>query len=146
MRACKRSCRPALCLDEAIRSARDAEAALELRRCRIINIKVGRVGGFTEAIAVHDVARRAGCRSGAAACWSRASAGPTMWRSPRCANFRLPGDVSASKRYWKEDIIEPEVTVSPRGTIAVSDQAGRGYALRKDLIEKLTVRKEELRG
>jgi O-succinylbenzoate synthase len=61
-------------------------------------------------------------------------------------NFKLPGDVSASKRYWKEDIIEPEVEVSPQGTIAVSDKSGRGYELRKDLIEKLTVRKEMLKG
>jgi O-succinylbenzoate synthase len=61
-------------------------------------------------------------------------------------NFKLPGDVSASKRYWKEDIIEPEVEVSPSGTITVSDQPGRGYDLRRDLIEKLTVRKEMLRA
>ena len=57
-------------------------------------------------------------------------------------NFRLPGDVSASKRYWKEDIIEPEVTVSAKGFISVSFKPGRGYELRPDLIEKLTVRKE----
>jgi O-succinylbenzoate synthase len=61
-------------------------------------------------------------------------------------NFTLPGDVSASKRSWKEDIIEPEVEVSRQGTIAISDQRGRGYELRKDLIEKLTVRKEELKN
>jgi O-succinylbenzoate synthase len=61
-------------------------------------------------------------------------------------NFKLPGDVSASKRYWKEDIIEPEVEVSPSGTITVSDKPGRGYDLRRDLIEKLTVRKEMLRA
>ena len=59
-------------------------------------------------------------------------------------NFKLPGDVSASKRYWKEDIIEPEVEVSPQGTIAVSDKPGRGYELRHDLIEKLTVRRETI--
>jgi O-succinylbenzoate synthase len=60
-------------------------------------------------------------------------------------NFSLPGDVSASKRYWKEDIIEPEVEVSSEGTIAISNEAGTGYRVREDLIEKLTVRKEELR-
>jgi O-succinylbenzoate synthase len=59
-------------------------------------------------------------------------------------NFRLPGDVSASKRYWKEDIIEPEVEVSPTGTISISDESGTGYRVREDLIEKLTVRKETL--
>ena len=59
-------------------------------------------------------------------------------------NFRLPGDVSASKRYWKEDIIEPEVQVSSQGLISVSDEPGRGYAVREDLIEKFTVRKETI--
>jgi o-succinylbenzoate synthase len=61
------------------------------------------------------------------------------------SNFKLPGDVSASKRYWKEDIIEPEVKVSLQGKINVSDKPGRGYDLRKELIEELTVRKEVLR-
>ncbi len=62
------------------------------------------------------------------------------------SNFRLPGDVSASQRYWKEDIIEPEVQVSTRGTITVSDAPGTGYRVKEDLIEKLTVRKQELRA
>jgi O-succinylbenzoate synthase len=61
-------------------------------------------------------------------------------------NFSLPGDVSASKRYWKEDIIEPEVEVSPQGLIPIGDAPGTGYRIKPDLIEKLTVRKETLRG
>jgi O-succinylbenzoate synthase len=61
-------------------------------------------------------------------------------------NFRLPGDVSASKRYWKEDIIDPEVEVSPEGMIAVRDEPGTGYNVREDLIEKLTVRKKTIRA
>jgi O-succinylbenzoate synthase len=61
-------------------------------------------------------------------------------------NFRLPGDVSASKRYWVEDIVEPEIQVSPRGTIAVQDTPGTAYEIKKDLIEKLTVRMETIRG
>jgi O-succinylbenzoate synthase len=61
-------------------------------------------------------------------------------------NFSLPGDVSASKRYWKEDIVDPEVTVSPQGMIAISDKPGTGYRVKTDLIEKLTVRKETLRA
>ena len=135
----------ALCLDEAIRSARDAEAALELGSCRIVNIKVGRVGGFSEAIAVHDVAQRFGVPV-----WCGGMLESGVGRSHNVAlstlpNFKLPGDVSASKRYWKEDIIEPEVEVSPQGTIAVSDKRGRGYALRTGLIEQLTVRKELLK-
>ena len=134
----------AICLDEAIRSARDAEAALELGACRIVNIKVGRVGGFSEAIAVHDVAQRFGVPV-----WCGGMLESGVGRSHNVAlstlpNFRLPGDVSASKRYWKEDIIEPEVTVSPTGTIVVSNQPGRGYELRRDLIDKLTVRREAI--
>jgi O-succinylbenzoate synthase len=61
------------------------------------------------------------------------------------SNFSLPGDVSASKRYWKEDIIEPQVEVSPQGMIAVSNQPGTGYRVKPDFIEKLTVRKETLK-
>jgi o-succinylbenzoate synthase len=134
----------AICLDEAIRSARDAEAALELAACRIINIKVGRIGGFSEAILVHDVAQAFNVPV-----WCGGMLESGIGRSHNIAlstlpNFKLPGDVSASKRYWKEDIIEPEVEVSPQGTITVSGKPGRGYELRKDLIEELTVRKEVL--
>jgi len=136
----------AICLDEAIRNSRDAEAALELGSCRIINIKVGRIGGFTDAIAVHDVAQRFGVPV-----WCGGMLEAGIGRSHNVAlstlpNFKLPGDVSASKRYWKEDIIEPEVEVSGNGTITISEKPGRGYELRKDLIEKLTVRKETLRA
>ncbi len=135
----------AICLDEAIRSARDAEAALELAACRIINIKVGRVGGFSEAILIHDVAQ-----AFKVPVWCGGMLESGIGRSHNVAlstlpNFTLPGDVSASKRYWREDIIEPEVEVSSAGTITVSDKPGRGYELRKDLIEKLTVRKEVLK-
>jgi o-succinylbenzoate synthase len=61
-------------------------------------------------------------------------------------NFRLPGDVSASQRYWSEDIVEPEIEVSAQGTITVSDAPGTGYAVKRDWIEKLTVRREMIRG
>ncbi len=136
----------AICLDEVIRSSRDAEAALELGSCRIINIKVGRVGGFTEAVAVHDVAQRFGVPV-----WCGGMLESGIGRSHNVAlstlpNFKLPGDVSASKRYWKEDIIEPEVEVSLRGTIAVTDKPGRGYDLRPGLIDKLTVRQKTLKA
>jgi O-succinylbenzoate synthase len=132
----------ALCLDEAIRTPRDAEAALELGACRILNVKVGRVGGFSNALAIHDVAQRANIPV-----WCGGMLESGVGRAHNVAlstlpNFKLPGDVSASRRYWKEDIIEPEVRVSQQGTIAISDTPGRGYELRHDLIEALTVRKE----
>ena len=119
-----------ICLDESIRNRRDALAAIEMESCRIINIKLGRVGGFSEAIAVHNAARSAEFRSGAAGCWSRELAGRTTSRLSTLENFTLPGDVSASARYWEEDIIEPEVTVSAAGEIAMPDTPGRGYEVR----------------
>jgi O-succinylbenzoate synthase len=132
----------ALCLDEAIRSPRDAEAALELGACRILNVKVGRVGGFSNAIAIHDVAGRFNIPV-----WCGGMLESGVGRAHNIAlstlpGFKLPGDVSASRRYWREDIIEPEVVVSPKGTIAISEMPGRGYDLRPELIEKLTVRKQ----
>ncbi len=136
----------AICLDEAIHNRRDAQAAAELGSCRIINIKVGRVGGFSEAIAIHNVAQNAQIPV-----WCGGMLEAGLGRSHNIAlsslpNFTLPGDVSASKRYWKEDIIEPEVEVSPQGFIKVPDTPGRGFQLRVDLIEKLTVRKQTLKA
>lgn len=135
-----------LCLDESILSARHALAAIELKACRILNVKLGRVGGFTEAIRVHDVAEASGIPV-----WCGGMLESGIGRSHNLAlsslaGFRLPGDVSASARYWQEDIIEPEVTVSPQGTIAVSTEPGRGYAIKQERIERLTVRKETFRG
>ncbi len=135
-----------ICLDESIRNARDAEAAVELGACRIINIKVGRVGGFSEAICIHDV-----CQQRQIPVWCGGMLESGVGRAHNIAlstlpNFRLPGDVSASKRYWKEDIIDPEVRVSAQGTIAISDAVGTGYRVREDLVERLTVRKETIRA
>ncbi len=138
--------RTAICLDESIINARSAAFAAETGACRIMNVKVGRVGGFSEALAVHDV-----CHSHKIPVWCGGMLETGIGRAHNIAlstlvNFSLPGDVSASKRYWKEDIIDPEVEVSPQGMIAVSDQAGMGYRVKTDLIERLTVRKEMLRG
>jgi O-succinylbenzoate synthase len=136
----------AICLDESIRNRRDALAAIEMESCRIINIKVGRVGGFSEAIAVHNAAQERGIPV-----WCGGMLETGIGRSHNIAlssleNFRLPGDVSASKRYWKEDIIEPEVTVSSKGEIQVPDSPGRGFEVRELLVQRLTVRREEVRA
>jgi len=138
--------RTAVCLDESIVSARSAAFAADIGACRIVNVKVGRVGGFTEALSVHDV-----CRSHNIPVWCGGMLETGVGRAHNIAlstleNFSLPGDVSASKRYWKEDIIDPEVEISPQGMIAISDQPGTGYRIKTDLIEKLTVRKETLRA
>src|SRR3989440_11251970 len=141
----QRELRTAICLDESIRHVRDAAAAIETGACRIINIKVGRVGGFSEAKKIHDL-----CLTNNIPVWCGGMLESGIGRAHNVAlsalqNFRLPGDVSASKRYWKEDIVEPEVEVSPQGTIAIGDISGTGYRIREDLIEELTVRKETFR-
>jgi O-succinylbenzoate synthase len=135
-----------ICLDESIRNRRDALAAIEMESCRIINIKNGRVGGFSEAIAVHNVAMERGIPV-----WCGGMLETGIGRAHNIAlsslpNFTLPGDVSASSRYWVEDIIEPPVTVSSAGEITVPITSGSGYAVRRDRIEKLTVRHQALRA
>jgi O-succinylbenzoate synthase len=136
----------AICLDESIRNRRDALAAVDMESCRIINIKNGRVGGFSEAIAVHNAAMERGIPV-----WCGGMLETGVGRAHNIAlsslpGFTLPGDVSASKRYWAEDIIEPEVEVSSKGEITVPTTAGRGFEVKTGLVEKLTVRKEEIRA
>jgi len=136
----------AICLDESIRNRRDALAAIEMESCRIINIKLGRVGGFSEAIAVHNAAQERGIPV-----WCGGMLESGIGRAHNIAlatleNFILPGDVSASARYWVEDIIEPEVAVSRQGEILIPDIPGRGYEVRTDLVDRLTVRKETIRA
>ncbi len=138
--------RTPICLDESIHNRRDALAAIEMESCRIINIKLGRVGGFSEAIAVHNAAQERGIPV-----WCGGMLETGIGRSHNIAlssleDFTLPGDVSASARYWAEDIIEPEVSVSSAGEIAIADTPGRGYEVRTELVERLTVRKETIRA
>ena len=133
-----------ICLDESIRNRRDALAAIDMESCRIINIKVGRVGGFSEAIAVHNAAAERGIPV-----WCGGMLETGIGRSHNIAlsslpNFSLPGDVSASNRYWTQDIIEPAVTVNPKGEITVPTTPGRGYEVQKDRIEAITVRRRSL--
>jgi o-succinylbenzoate synthase len=136
----------AICLDESIRNRRDALAAIDMESCRIINIKVGRVGGFSEAIGVHNAAAERGIPV-----WCGGMLETGIGRAHNIAlsslpNFSLPGDVSASKRYWSEDIIEPEVTVSAQGEIVVPTGVGRGFEVLRDRVEALTVRRQTIRA
>jgi len=131
-----------ICLDESIHTADDARKALEIGAGKFINIKLGRVGGVTAARQVHDV-----CRARNVPVWCGGMLESGIGRAHNIAmstlaGFTLPGDVSASKRYWSEDIIDPEVTVSAQGTIHVPQAAGLGYTPNRQRIEKLTVRKE----
>jgi len=131
-----------ICLDECIRSAHHAEQAIKLRACGIINIKLGRVAGFNEARKLHDVAQAAGIPV-----WCGGMLEAGIGRAHNIAlatlpNFVLPGDVSASKRYWKQDIIRPAVETTPRGTIEIRNDPGFGYDLDLDFIRSITVREE----
>jgi O-succinylbenzoate synthase len=131
-----------ICLDESIHSADDARKAIEIGACKIINVKLGRVGGLTSAKQVHDV-----CRAKNIPVWCGGMLESGIGRAHNIAmsslpGFTLPGDVSASKRYWAEDIIDPAVTVTVQGTIHVPQAPGLGYEPNLDRIEKVTVRKE----
>ena len=133
-----------ICLDECIRSAHQAEQAIKMGAGKIINIKLGRVGGFAEAKKVHDVCAKAGVPV-----WCGGMLESGIGRAHNIAlstlpNFVLPGDVSASKRYWKKDIIEPEVSVSTRGTITVTELPGFGYEIDHAALKSVTAQEEVL--
>jgi O-succinylbenzoate synthase len=131
-----------ICLDECLRTAHQADQAIRMHACGIINIKLGRVGGFAEAKRLHDIAQVAGIPVW---CGGMLEAGIGRAHNVALAslpNFVLPGDVSASKRYWKQDIIQPAVETTPHGTIELRDEPGFGYALDPDYIRSITVREE----
>ena len=130
-----------VCLDESIRSAEDAKHALDLGSCRIVNLKLGRVGGHSEARRVETV-----CRERGVAVWCGGMLESGIGRAHNIAmstlaGFTLPGDVSASERYWTTDIIEPAVTVTPQGTIKVPTDPGLGFAVNLNRIDSLTLRR-----
>ena len=131
-----------ICLDESIRSVRDAALALEIEACRIINIKPGRVGGLSSAKAIHDL-----CVEHNVPVWCGGMLESGVGRAHNVAlaalpGFTLPGDISASRRYWTEDIVTPEFTLDG-GTISVPSGLGIGVEVREDLLAAWTVRKAE---
>ena len=133
-----------ICLDESIRTNHHARQAIELDACRIVNIKLGRVGGFAEALRIHGT-----CSAAGVPVWCGGMLEAGIGRAHNVAlatleNFTLPGDVSASKRYWKQDIIEPDVRVDAHGMIAAREEPGLGYALDLERIDALTERREHL--
>ncbi len=137
--------RTPICLDESIHSTDDARHALEMGACRIINVKLGRVGGHSEARRVETV-----CRESGVPVWCGGMLESGIGRSHNIAmstleGFSLPGDVSASSRYWTKDIIEPEVIVSRRGTIVPPLSPGIGFEVVRSRIDEVTVRREEMR-
>ena len=141
----QRELRTSICLDESINSPADAMHAIELAACRIINIKLGRVGGHAAARSIEELARNRGIPV-----WCGGMLESGIGRAHNIAmstlpGFTLPGDVSASRRYWTEDVIDPEVTVSKDGTIEAPLSAGIGYEVNESRLQKLTVRREEIR-
>lgn len=143
--ALQRQLRTPICLDESVESARDARQALEIGACRVINIKPGRVGGFAESRRIHDLAARA-----AVPVWCGGMLETGIGRACNVAlatlpNFRLPGDISASDRYWAEDIVEPPFILQKGGTIQAPTRWGLGVRVKVDLVDRLTVRREMVR-
>lgn len=141
----QREIKTSICLDESICSLSDARHADELGSCRIINIKLGRVGGHTEVRRIQSYAVEHGIPV-----WCGGMLETGIGRAHNIAlstlpGFTLPGDVSASARYWEEDIIEPPVRVSRKGTIRVPTGHGIGFEVNEDRIEALTVRRETVR-
>lgn len=133
-----------ICLDESIMSIDDARAAIELGSCKIINIKPGRVGGFKEAIMIHDY-----CAQNNIPVWCGGMLESGIGRAGNVAlaslhNFTLPGDISASNRYFKNDVVEPEFKLNADGTMDVPSLPGIGVKVNLESLEKVTVTKKML--
>lgn len=139
--ALQREIRTPICLDEPIKSPDDARKAIELKSGKIINLKNGRVGGHAQSKQIEELCRVAGIPV-----WCGGMLESGIGRAHNIAistlaGYTMPGDVSASKRYWREDIISPEVEVSSTGTITAPDGPGIGFEVRREIIEDSAVRR-----
>ena len=135
-----------VCLDESIHTAEDACHAIEIGACQIINIKLGRVGGHMEAKRIEQA-----CRERGVSVWCGGMLESGIGRAHNIAmatlpGFTLPGDVSASERYWVEDVIVPEVKITERGTIVAPSKIGIGYDVNHQRIDSLAVRRELIKA
>ncbi len=141
----QREIRTPVCLDEPIKSPDDARKAIELESGKIINLKNGRVGGHSESKRIEAI-----CRESGMPIWCGGMLESGIGRAHNIAistlaGYTMPGDVSASKRYWHEDVIEPAVEVSAEGTIIAPEFPGIGFEIQRGLIEKLAVRKASVK-
>jgi len=137
----QRELKTPICLDESIHSLADANAAIELDSCRIINIKPGRVGGFTESKLIHDM-----CAAKNIPVWCGGMLESGIGRAGNVAlaslpNFTLPGDISASKKYYKEDIVEPLFVINSDGTMDVPTKPGIGVDVNIKRLDQVTEKK-----
>ncbi len=138
--------RTPICLDESIVSPDDARKAIQLGSCRVINIKAARLSGLSAAVATHDI-----CQQRGIPVWCGGLLETGIGRAANLAlaslpNFLLPGDVSASDRYYHEDLIEPPVILSRDGTISVPTPPGLGFQVVLDRVERHTVKKATFKG
>ncbi len=134
-----------ICLDESIHSAEDARKALDIKACQVINIKQGRVGGLVESIKLHDL-----CQAHGIPVWCGGMLETGIGRAVNVAlaslpNFSLPGDVSASDRFYQEDIIDPPFTITRDGWMEVPTAPGIGVNVLEDRVERATIHKETFR-
>lgn len=132
-----------LCLDESILSARHARQALEMEACQIINIKTGRVSGLSEAVSIHNL-----CQASGVPVWCGGMLETGVGRAANLAlasleGFTLPGDISATDRYYLEDITEGRFQLNPNSTIDVPAGAGLGVTILPQALERYTLSKEE---
>ena len=134
-----------LCLDESITSKETARKAMEMGSCRVINIKAGRVGGIIESKKIHDV-----CQKNSMPVWCGGMLESGIGRAHNIhlatlPNFKFPHDLSASKRYYAEDLIEPPIDITPQGTIKVPDLPGIGVLPQEKRIQKASRMREIFR-
>lgn len=144
--ALQKELRTPICLDESVCSAADANHAIELNACRIINLKLGRVGGYTSALEIERL-----CRSAGIPLWCGGMLESGVGRAHNVAlatlgGLSLPADLSASDRYWEEDIIHPLVTVSAAGTVTASSEPGLGHEIDLSVLDRVTVRMEMVKS
>ncbi len=133
--------RTPLCLDESITAPRHARQALEMGACRIVNIKPGRVGGLSQGIAIHDL-----CQARDVPVWCGGMLETGVGRAANLAlaalpNFKLPGDISSTDRYYAQDITEQRFTLNPDSTIDVPDSPGLGVTIDRGAVERVTLAK-----
>ncbi|WP_245831830.1 o-succinylbenzoate synthase [Oceanobacillus senegalensis] len=127
----------AICLDESIHSLDDVRKAYELGSCKIINLKIGRVGGLSEARRIHDF-----CREHGIALWCGGMLEAGVGRAHNIAittlpQFVLPGDTAGSSKYWERDIVKPEV-ITEHGVIKIPDKPGIGYEINEEVMDGYT--------
>lgn len=142
--ALQKAVRTPICLDESIHSYEDARVAIRLNACKIVNIKIARVGGIGEAKKIHDL-----CRRNDIPVWCGGMLEAGVGRAQSLAvstlpGFTIPGDTAGSARYWEKDIIVPEVAVSD-GTVRLPEQPGIGYDVDFEALERFTISEKRIK-